>query len=321
MHQTVHEGRIMAVQLLDHGNPTPLERLVDDYLSNCAARGLSPRTDEQYSYSLNDVFLPWCHREDITRLEQLDRRAFDRFTASLLARRNRYGNPISRHSVHTFIRPVRLLLNWASREGEDVVARPQLPRREKPLRDVLTRREIDQLENAMPYERDKLIIRLFGDCGLRLDELASLDANTVIRSARQAHLRVLGKRSRVRDVPIPPSLLRRLDRFIGSRPAERDSDALFLSHRLRNGEYSRLTNMGVYQVVKDAVRRARLEKTVYPHLLRHSWMTEMLRSGMNPIQLSMIAGASPEVIGAHYAHLNKDDAYDAMIHALGASRR
>jgi hypothetical protein len=37
-------------------------------------------------------------------------------------------------------------------------------------------------------------------------------------------------------------------------------------------------------------------------------MTEMLRSGMNPIQLSLIAEASPEVIAAHFTHLNKDDA-------------
>lgn len=306
----------MAVQLLDRGQPSPLERLVDDYLINCRARGLSPRTDEQYSYALRNVFLKWCDTEGITRLSELDRRAFDRFTSALLARRNRYGNPITKHAVHPFIRPVRLLLNWASREGEQVEARPQLPRREKPVRDVLTREEIDWLERAMPNERDKLIIRIFGDCGLRLDELTRLDAKDIVRSGRQAHLRVLGKRSRIRDVPIPPSLLRRLDRLAESRPAERDSDGMFLVSRRSGGLYTRLTDIGVYQVVKDAFRRARLEKPVYPHLLRHSWMTEMLRNGMNPIQLSIIAGASQEVIAAHYTHLNKDDAYDAMIRAL-----
>jgi uncharacterized protein (DUF433 family) len=42
---------------------------------------------------------------------------------------------------------------------------------------------------------------------------------------------------------------------------------------------------------------------------------------MNPIQLSIIDGASPEVIAAHYTHLNKDDAYDAMIRALTVQRR
>lgn len=306
----------MAVQLLNTDPISPLERLVDDYLNNCRARGLSPRTDEQYSYALKHVFLPWCTSEDIARLDQLDRKAFDRFTSSLLARRNRYGNPVSKHAVHSFIRPVRLLLNWATREGEEVQARPQLPRREKPIRDVLSREEIDRLEAAMPNERDKLIIRVFGDCGLRLDELTRLQAKDVIRSGRQAHLRVLGKRGRIRDVPVPPSLLRRLDRFAGARAAERNSDAFFLTIRCYNGLYRSLTDMGIYQVVKDAVKRAKITKPVYPHLLRHSWMTEMLRNGMNPIQLSFIAGASSEVIAQHYAHLTKDDAYEAMMRAL-----
>jgi hypothetical protein len=48
-------------------------------------------------------------------------------------------------------------------------------------------------------------------------------------------------------------------------------------------------------------------------------MTEMLRNGMNPIQLSIIAGASPEVIAQCYTHRTKDDAYDAMMRVLAAS--
>lgn len=42
----------------------------------------------------------------------------------------------------------------------------------------------------------------------------------------------------------------------------------------------------------------------------------MLRRGMNPIQLSLIAGASQEVIAQHYQHLDDTDAYDAMIRAI-----
>jgi integrase/recombinase XerD len=253
-------------------------------------------------------------------LGELDGRAFDRYTTWLLSRRNRDGQPVSKHGVHTRIRPVRLLLNWATREGEEVLARPQLPRREKPIRDVLTREEIDALERVLPNERDKLIIRIFADCGLRLDELTRLEAKDIVRSGRQAHLRVLGKRGRIRDVPLPPSLLRRLDRFIDSRPEERTSDHVFLTQRRHAGVHDALTRMGVYQVVKYSFQRSRVIKHVYPHLLRHSWMTEMLRNGMNPIQLSMIAGASPEVIAMHYTHLNKEDAYDAMIKALTHGR-
>ena len=67
----------------------------------------------------------------------------------------------------------------------------------------------------------------------------------------------------------------------------------------RSGEYEPLTSNGVYQVVKDAVSRAGIKKRVHPHLLRHSWMTEMLRHGMSPIQLSIIAGSvGPGDLGA-----------------------
>jgi uncharacterized protein (DUF433 family) len=49
-------------------------------------------------------------------------------------------------------------------------------------------------------------------------------------------------------------------------------------------------------------------------------MTEMLRKGMSSIQLSLIAGASPEVISRCYTHLTKDDAYEAMARAFAGSR-
>ena len=310
----------MTVHVLHGDQPSPLQRLTDDYLANCRARGLSPRTDEQYSYALGKL-LRWCDTEGITRLEELDARTFDRYTTFLLSRRNRYDKPVSKHAVHSQIRPVRLLLNWAKREGEPVQARPQLPRREKPIRDVLDREEIDRLEAGLVYERDRVIIRTFADCGLRLDELTKLKASDIVRSGRQAYLRVLGKRGRERDVPVAPSLLRRLDRLIESRPTGRQSDGIFIGHRRRDGIYTALTQIGVYRCVKDACHRSGITKPVYPHILRHSWMTEMLRRGMSPIQLSIIAGASLEVINAHYTHLNKSDAYEAMMRALSATDR
>jgi integrase len=307
----------MAIHVIDSAAVSPLERLADDYLSHCQARGLAPRTlDNSYGYALHVVFLPWCAEQGIREVTELDGRAVDRFTSSLLQRR-RNGHPISKHTVHSYVRPVRQMLTWASRVGEDVRAKPQLPRCNKPVRDVLSRDEIDLMEKAVSSERDKLIIRIFGDCGLRLQELTQLTPRHIVRSGRQAHLRVLGKGSRIRDVPIPPQVLRRLERLIDGRPADRSEDRIFLTlRRGPMGRFDGLTSTGVHQVVKDAVERAGIPKRVHAHLLRHSWMTEMLRRGMNPLQLSIIAGASLPVIMEHYTHLTKDDAYEAMISAL-----
>ena len=311
----------MAIAVLDGAAPSPLSRLVDDYLNNCQARGLSPRTlDNSYGYALRVVFLPWCAAEGIRDVKELDGRAVDRFTTSLLQRREKDGHPISKHTVHSYVRPVRQMLTWAARVGEEVKAKPQLPRVTKPIRDVLSRDEIDAMEKVVSAERDKLIVRILGDCGLRLWELTQLSPNAIVRSGRQAHLRVLGKGGRVRDVPLPPQLLRRLERHIDGRSRRPfRGSALAVAAPGPTGQYDALTSSGVYQVVKDAVMRARITKRVYPHLLRHSWMTEMLRQGMNPVQLSIIAGASLQVIMAHYTHLTKDDAYDAMLRVIAGS--
>ncbi len=311
----------MAIALSDVSRQSPLALLVEDYLAHCGARGLSPRTlDKCYGYPLRIVFLGWCEESGIRDLADLDGRAVDRFTSSLFQRRPR-GHAISKHTVHSYVRPVRQLLTWASHVGEDVKAKPQLPRLSKPLHDVLTRDEIDAMENALPFERDKLIIRIFGDCGLRLQELTQLAPTDIVRSARQAYFRILGKGQRMREVPIPPLVLRRLERLISGRPLDRSEDRIFLTlRRGPMGEYDGLTGNGVYQVVMDAVARARLTKHVHPHLLRHSWITEMLRRGMNPVQLSIIAGASLPVIMEHYTHLTREDAYSAMIGALTPRR-
>jgi site-specific recombinase XerD len=313
---------MMAVHLLDGAKPSPLERLVDDYLNHCAARGLSPRTTENaYGRSLRGIFVPWCQQEGIGDVSELDGRAVDRFTAMLLQEKRANGRMLSKHSVHTYVRPVRQMLTWAATVGEDVKAKPQLPRTSPPVRDVLNRAEIDLLESVVQTERDKVIIRIFADCGLRRKELTQLRPEDIVRSGRQAYLRVLGKRARIRDVPVPPLLLRRLERLINGRPVERTADRVFLALR-RNaaGEYDPLTSDGVYQMLQDAVRRSGIKKRVHPHLLRHSWMTEMLRHGMSPIQLSIIAGASVEVISDHYTHLSKGDAYEAMMRVLSGGQ-
>jgi integrase len=204
----------VTIRIVKGTPPSSILHLVVDYLASCQARGLVPRSLKQYEYALDAVFLPWCEREGITDIGQLDRPAVDRFTSELLSRTTEAGQPLSKHSVATYIRPIRLLLNWASREGEDVEARPQLPRRERPIRDILSRAEIEQLERAMTHERDRLIIRVFGDCGLRLEELSRLTAGDLIQASRRAHFRVHGKRDRIRDVPVPPILLRRIERLI-----------------------------------------------------------------------------------------------------------
>jgi integrase len=300
--------------------PTRLASLVEDYLSHCRARGLSPRTiDNSYGFALHGVFLPWCVTEGIGELEQLTSRAVDRYTADLLGRTSARGKPLSKYSVHSYIRAVRQLVTWAAREGEVGAAKPQLPKLSKRHREVLGRDDMNAMEAAAPTERDKLIIRILGDCGLRAGELVRLRVEDVLRPENRGQFHVRGKGDRERRVPIPSRVLRRLDRYIGGRGVQSQGDRIFVSlRRTPYGIYEPLTESGVGQLIRDAGRRAGLRLSVHPHLLRHSWMTEMLRQNMNPAQLSVIAGASPQVIQACYEHLTQDDAYESMMKALAS---
>jgi site-specific recombinase XerD len=227
--------------------PTLLEGLVTDYLASCRARGLAPSTVNQaYAYSLQEVFLPWCALVGVETVDQLDQRALDRFPSGLLEDGGKRGKLLSKDTVHSYVRAVRQFLKWAAKEGEAVKGRPQLPRLTRRVLDVLSREEIERLEDAAPTERDKLIIRLLADTGIRVGELCGLRPEDIVRSQdRRTFLKVREKGSKERLVPLSPPLVRRLDRLQRGRTTETHSDRLFLALRKSlHGDYPALSTSG-----------------------------------------------------------------------------
>lgn len=110
------------------GERGPLATLVEDYLASCKARGLSPNTlQNSYGYPRPKVLLPFCERAGIHDPTELTSRSLDRLVGQLLDEGGLRG-PLSRHSVHAYIRAINHFLAWAEREGEPVKAKAQLPR-------------------------------------------------------------------------------------------------------------------------------------------------------------------------------------------------
>src|SRR5205085_1962539 len=99
-----------------------------------------------YGYALRDVFLPWASRAGVMEADKLDQRQLDRFTSDLLETVGPRGHTLSRHTVHSYVRPVRQFLAWARKEGDITsTARPQLPRLGRRVIDVLSRDEIARI--------------------------------------------------------------------------------------------------------------------------------------------------------------------------------
>jgi len=175
--------------------PSPLARCVEDYLTSCRARGLSPKTLENgYGYPLRHGFLPWAAREGPAAPSDMSGRALEKLAAELLGEGGRRG-PLSRRSVHTYLQTVNQCLKWARAEGEAVPERAvaPLPSRPKNFPEVLSREQIAAMEAAAATERDRLIIRLLADTGMRVGELVALGTGDLRQRSRGSYLRLSGK--------------------------------------------------------------------------------------------------------------------------------
>ncbi len=97
---------------------------------------------------------------------------------------------------------------------------------------MLSRHEMQRIEELASRERDKLIVRILADTGIRLGELLGLRPASVIDRDGRHYLHVSGKGQRDRLVPITPILHERLARYVVvTGPIHSGSDILFLAAR------------------------------------------------------------------------------------------
>jgi integrase/recombinase XerD len=299
--------------------PAQLEELVSDYLQDRRAAGISPKTVAIYEAALRKVLMPFCLGAGITRAEQLASRDINRLTVGLLdGSLSKSGRPLAKPSVSSYMRAINTFLGWVAKQGEDVRARARLPRQQRVVLDVLSREEIQAMEDTARNERDKIIVRLLADSGLRLGELLQLTPGDLIQEGSRSVLKVEGKTGE-RLVPIGPVLARRLRRYVDRTRPHGASERLFLSlnRRGRSGQYEALTSSGAEQLIRNLGLGAGIKKRVYPHLFRHSFATSFLRRGGNPILLQQILGHSTlAMITQTYSHLTFGDAYDELMRVL-----
>jgi integrase/recombinase XerD len=285
-------------------------QLVTDYLDDCRARGLSQATLRAYAWSLETLLKPWCQEEGIETLEQLDQRQLNRLSNHLLSRPGRRpGSTLARQTVVDYLKPIRVWMGWCEAElGMASGGKPKLPRLNRHLIRPLNREEIQAMEDAAASERDKLIIRLLGDVGLRVGELCGLRIQDLVLHDRQWYLQIRGKGGNERRVGVP-YLGPRLKRYLRYRPD--GSDHLFLTLRANSeGWRDGIHREGVERMIRFVAKAAGIQRRIYPHLLRHSAITNLHGKGMNSFQLGTVVGNHSHL--ATYTHLEAEDTYNVL---------
>ena len=174
------------------------------------------------------------------------------------------------------------------------------------LPEVLTAEEVDALENSIDHskwegQRNHAIIEVLFSCGLRVSELVNLKLSDLF--IKERYVRVLGKGSKERLVPISPQAIKQLDLWFMDRNLMKikpgQEDYVFLNRR-----GSRLTRTMILIMIKQQALEAGIQKTISPHTLRHSFATALLEGGADLRAIQAMLGH--ETIGTTeiYTHID-----------------
>lgn len=242
-------------------------------------RGAAERTRRAYGIDLGQL-AAWCGARRLDPAD-IDYKALRRYASHLSERR------VAATTVARKLAAARQF--FASQVEHGLMgANPAdllpLPRKADPLPRALNAEDVgallDRIPTTTPLElRDRALFEIAYGCGLRAEELVSLDVGAVDFEGEE--LRVEGKGSKTRILPVGEPALRAVERYLArgrdALQAEREDDAqpaLFLSKTGR-----RLSTSDVRRRLRAWARHARTQGVVHPHALRHSFATHMLEGG------------------------------------------
>jgi len=280
----------MADTSAEHAEISPAwEAALMRFRRELKTRSVSPNTLRAYGSDLGEL-AAWATargREPAT-LVYRDLRGY----AASLSERG-----LARASVARKLASVRSFHDHLVRTGDAEQNPAELlptPKPESRLPRVLGPDEVaallDRIPATTPLEvRDRAIFEVVYSCGLRAEEVVTLDLESIDFDSEA--LRVLGKGSKTRIVPIGEPAQRALDRYVQrARPAlasGRAEVALFLSRRGR-----RLSTSDVRRRLALWVREAAVAGHISPHTLRHSFATHLLEGGADLRSIQELLGHS-----------------------------
>ena len=214
-------------------------------------------------------------------------------------------------SIHSFYRFL-LYHHYIEQDPSELL---EMPRVEKHLPEVLSIEEIDamiaQIDMSKPEgHRNRAIIEMLYGSGLRVRELTELKLSNIYR--KEGYMRILGKGSKQRLVPISPVADEQFGYWLVDRSQldikPEATDIAFLNHYGRQ-----LTRAMIFTIVKRLATAAGIRKTISPHTLRHSFATHLLQNGADLRIIQQLLGHESIVTTEIYTHVNIQDLREAVL--------
>ncbi len=264
--------------------------------------GVSRASENTLSAYLTDLkeFSEFCFNHDIKSLDKISEKHIRRFVIFLNEKN------LSKSSVARKLSALRRLFNFASRN--EIINKSPLrkipnPKVTRKLPDIINLdsfleiyRLIDEDIKNVDKLRDKAIFELLYGCALRVSELCGLNFYDI--DFRKSNVRVLGKGSKVRIVPLGEKSSKVLKQYYDSISPS-SSSPLFLK---KNSE--RIDRFLVYNIVHKYLSKLTGMDKKSPHILRHSAATHMLDRDADIMAVKEILGHENLSTTQIYTHVS-----------------
>ncbi|MBD8006259.1 tyrosine-type recombinase/integrase [Bacillus norwichensis] len=268
-----------------------LEDVVKEYEYYCLAKDFTEKTLINKRQELKQLLKFLDEKRAVHELESIsfhDLKAYARY---------KQQSGLQPSSLVSMFKVIRAFFNWCVREeylDENIAKKVDLPKQPKKVLKGFSTDEVDQMINSFSYKnyfeaRNKAMIAMLSDCGLRAKELRELETKNV----KETTILVNGKGNKERYMFISPALkkiLIRYERIKKEYFKEKyfNENYYFLSY---NGDL--LSHVGLDKVIKEAGKRAGIEdKRVSPHSFRHFFAVQSILNGIDIFTLSKLLGHS-----------------------------
>ena len=283
-----------------------LEDLLKEFLFELQIQNYSRRTIDTYRYNVNQ-FIMYVKELEIEELDDVLPVHIKKF----IKHQQALGNKAS--YINVLIKSLRAYFKYLKKEDYldvDLMKKITLLKEDVTIIETFTDNEIKAMLNVYDFKtylnaRNKMIIALFVDTGIRMSELINLQYEWIGEST----IKIFGKGKKWRYVSISLNLKKYMIRY------ERMRESYFKDKILENNNYilSRsgrpLTSVQVENIVRDCGKKAKVRDTVRcsPHTLRHYFSQANIRNGLDVYSTSRLLGHSNINITKRYLQSIQDD--------------
>ena len=276
-----------------------IDQIVDAYIIYLRnIRRYSANTIKSYKADLND-FLAFCKDNDKVEIASISERFIKSYLMNLSERK------IEKISIVRKLSSMRGLFSFAFKEDlikQNPTSQVRNPRTSKKLPEITSAENIlKTFQLAEEADENpalvKVIFELLYGCSLRVSEVCNLKYGDI--DLQKGSLRVLGKGSKVRIVPIGDESKKNLKEYLEAFPSEN-----YWEPFLKNKKGSKLYEKYIYRVVNKYLSKVTDIRKKSPHILRHSSATHMLDNGADLRAVKEILGHENLKTTQIYTHVS-----------------